>query len=96
MEFLNCSYGEEFYQSPLKHVTCSSVHTRLSGGNADSALKGIAVWWCCGGRWGLSAPGAAVPPFLWASSGQAAVTTSDLCPCLPGDNWSLGAEKGKS
>lgn len=87
MEFLNCSYGEEFYQSLLKHVTCSSVHTRLSGGNADTPEKCIAVCWCCGGGgfYLLCSPslGPALVRLLWPS-----VTS--------GDNWSLGAEEGKS
>lgn len=43
MEFLNCSYGKEFYQLTLKHVTCKTEYTRLSGGNADTPIKCIAM-----------------------------------------------------
>lgn len=43
MEFLNCSYGEEFDRLPLKHVTVGSVHTGLAGGDADTPARCIAV-----------------------------------------------------
>lgn len=43
MEFVSYSYGKEFYQSTLKHVTCKTMYTRLSGGNVDSSMKHIAM-----------------------------------------------------
>lgn len=55
-----------FISPPLKHVTCSSVHTRLSGGNADTPEKGIAVWWCCGGGMYFICPAAHPMGQLWS------------------------------
>lgn len=57
MEFLNCSYGKEFYQSTLKHVACKTVSTKLSGGNAPIPVECSAVRWPCGGGMASIRPG---------------------------------------
>lgn len=73
MEFLSCSYGEEFYQSPLKHVTLAvSTQGYLLAGliPLGRALLGGVGFIC-----------SAAHPL---GSSARAVTTSDLWPCFLG------------
>lgn len=81
MEFLNCSYGKEFYQSTLKHVACKTVSTKLSGGNAPTPVECSAVRWPCGGGMASIRPGLPV-----SRPGGVA----NVCPRL-----FLGAEEGR-
>lgn len=55
MKFLNCSYGKEFYQLALKHLTCNSVYTRLSCSSADTPVTCAGMQWWCGVGWLLLA-----------------------------------------
>lgn len=45
MKFLKCSYGKEFYQLALEHLTCKTTYTRLSRASTDTPIMCDVMQW---------------------------------------------------